>query len=406
MNPLSRKLDVSSRLPATAQGADPGMAIAPSGRRESASQTMTSSALILHDDESTLTLVRGLLESAGYESGAATSSYRLLGLEVAAPARLIVLGMTALEDRDVELVPLLRRRWPDAWILALFPAALRERAAHALALGADACLPEPFYPGEILAIARRAAARAAPGDHASPQPAPEPAAAPGGGVEQITAGVAHMIRNPLQIIELLIETAESDGKKLDVVAMREQVERIEGVVEDLARCAGRRDAPFEPVDVGQLLERVFAKPKKKGVGPAFVVRTAEDKVEVLGAPELLRAALETLRQRAERTTPTDGRVDVRMQVRADGGRRVVEISVTDGGPRLADARRARLFEPFPDVETLQEGTGLELAALAGIVRAHGGSTSASSAGALGTTIVVRLPVRDDGGAPPPKAKEK
>jgi signal transduction histidine kinase len=369
---------------------------------------MTSAALILHDDEPTLVLLRNLLDTAGYQSGAATSPHRMLALDVETAPRLVLLGMAAVEDRDVEIVSLLRRRWPDAWIVALFPAALRERAAHALALGADASLPEPFYPGEILAVARRASARAAAAEHVAPaaEPAP-PTNGPAAfrGVEQLTAGIAHMIRNPLQIVELLLESAETDGK-LDVVGMREQIGRIEGVVEDLARCAGRRDAPLVPVDVGQLVEGVFSNGRKHGIGPALVERPANERAEVTGAPDLLRAAFEALRHRAERTTPPGGRVEVRVQVRADNGRRFVEVSVADGGPRLSDAGRARLFEPFPDAESLQDGRGLELAAVAGIVRGHGGSTSATSPGPVGTTITVRLPAREDGVAPSSKAKER
>jgi signal transduction histidine kinase len=126
---------------------------------------------------------------------------------------------------------------------------------------------------------------------------------------------------------------------------------------------------------------------------------------VIGSPDLLRGVIETLRQRAERTTPSSGRVEVRSRLRVEGVRRVVEITVTDGGPRMTDEARARMFEPFPDAASLQEGTGLELAALAGVVRAHGGSMASLAAGEVGTTIVVRLPLRD-GHAAAVKAGER
>jgi signal transduction histidine kinase len=367
---------------------------------------MSSPALILHDDERTLSLVRGLLESAGYETASAASAYRLLSLETAEPPRLVLLGMTALDDRDVELVSILRRRWPDAWILAMFPAALRERAAHALAFGADASLPEPFYAGELLAIARRVMARtAAPGPPAAETGAAPPAAPPApGAVENLAGGVAHMIRNPLQIIALQLETGEADGA-VDVPGLREQIGRIEGVVEELARYAGGRSVAREPVDVGELVAHAFAaRSKKKTAGPTITVKAADEKAETLGSAELLRGVFETLRRRADAVTPGDGKIDVRVQVRVDAGRRIVEVSVTDGGPRLADARRARLFDPFPDAETLRDGTGLELAALAGVVRDHGGAATASAAGPVGTTIVVRLPARETGAQPKGKTR--
>jgi len=141
----------------------------------------------------------------------------------------------------------------------------------------------------------------------------------------------------------------------------------------------------------QLVEKAFDKGKKKTAAATIAVRADVAKADVVGSTELLREVFETLRRRAERVTPADGRIDVRIRVRTDGARRVAEVAVADGGPRLSDARRARLFEPFSDAAALQEGTGLELAAAAGVVKSHGGAISADATGEAGTTIVVRLP---------------
>jgi len=394
MNFVSQNLDVG-RLSTVDQRACPdGMPIAHSGRMNLAPAPVTSASLILHDDEPTLAHLRSLLNSAGYETASAPTAYKLLSIDFSEPPQLVLLGMTSLDDRDVEVVTVLRKRWPDAWILALYPATLRERAAHALALGADASLPEPFYAGEILAIARRVSVQSA--IHArTPVITPHTTEDVGhpASFEHLAAGVAHMVRNPLQIVELQLDTAEVD-KKLDIGGIREQIARIEGVVDELTRFAGRSDTGSEPVDVSALVERVFAKTKKKAAGPTFSVRSETEKAEVVGSPDLLRGVFETLRQRAERTTPQSGRVEIRARLRAEGARRVVEVLVTDGGPRMTDVARARMFEPFPDAASLQEGTGLELAASAGVVRAHGGSMASLPAGEVGTTIVVRLPLRD------------
>jgi signal transduction histidine kinase len=348
---------------------------------------MTTSALILHDDEPTLALARGLLDSAGFTPVPVSSVYRLLLDDGPADPRLVVLGVSAIDERDMEIIPVLRARWPGACLLVLYPDVLRDRAARALALGADAYLPEPFYPGELLAIARRAAAGRAPARPEAAQPSRA------GGVEQLAAGVAHSIRNPLQILELELGTAEADGEP-DLPAMREQVRRIANVLDGLAKFSGRRDVATRPVDVNRLVAHVFSERVASASSPAFDVRTAEEAAVVLASQELLRAGLESLRDRAARVTPAGGVVRVTTQLRADEGRRVVEIAVTDGGPALAESVRARLFDPYPDAAAVQDGTGLELAALAGIVRDHGGSVAARAAGAAGTTIVVRLPAHE------------
>jgi signal transduction histidine kinase len=356
---------------------------------------MSTASLLLHDDEPTLALVRGLLLSAGFESVAESSVYKVILSDAGPSPRLVVLGMTAVDERDMEIVPALRQRWPDAWILVLYPASLRERAARALSTGADASLPEPFYPGEFLALARRIAAAPRPNGHAA-RDGPG-ARARSGGVESLAAGVAHSIRNPLQILELQLGTAEAEGS-MDLRGMREQLRRIGNVVDGLARFSGRRDVSLRPVDVGELVAHVFIDLGKDALGKdgagRFVVRTGDAPTTVLASHDLLRAGLECLRDRAVRVTPPGAPVEVRVEPRPDAGRRVVEVAVTDGGPPLTDEQRDRLFDPYPDSAGVQDGTGLELAALAGIVRDHGGAVEASAAPSGGTTIRIRLPAAD------------
>ena len=333
---------------------------------------MPRSALILHDAAATLAMLRDLLHAAGYASVECTSVFQVLLAEEPRDPRLVVVGMTAVDQRDLEVVASLRKRWPQACILVLFPAALRERAAAALDLGADAYLPEPFYPREFDAIVRRLAAVSPAAAALRPR---------AGGVEQLAAGVSHSIRNPLQILELQIGAAEVDGT-VDAPGMREQLRRITGVLDGLLRYSGRRDTAHEPVDVAKLVALVFGLEDPPAVGPSAVV---------LGAYELLRAGLESLRDRAIRVSPKDASVRANVELRVANGNRFVDVRVTDAGPPMTDDQRDALFEPYPDAAAVQDGTGLELAALAGIVRDHGGTVAALAASGGGTTILVTLP---------------
>jgi signal transduction histidine kinase len=357
---------------------------------------MASVAMLLHDDEPTLALIRRVVEDAGFSVSVVQSAFK--AVTTGAPsARFVVLGVSAVDERDMEVVSALRSRSPDAFILALFPAALRERAALALTLGADASLPEPFYPGELAAIARRVAQRLASADAALEAGASRSAAPSvrAGVVEQLAAGVAHSIRNPLQILELQLSSADADGT-VDAPGMREQFQRIANVVDGLAKFSGHRNLSMRPFDLNPLVAQTFAAGAPAAAdAPKFSVSLCEGAAEVLAAPEVLRTGLEHLRDRAERVTPAGGRIEVSTRFADIDDGRVVEIAVTDGGPAMPAERRARLFEPYPDVDAIQEGTGLDLAALAGIVRDHGGTVAALAGPAGGTTIVVRLPARSE-----------
>lgn len=367
------------------------------------STTPAKAAWVLHDDPPTLGMVRSLLASEGYEVTSVDSPFRALASVGATPS-LVLLGLAAIDDRDLELVTILRRRWPAARLLVLFPAILRERAARCLELGADGYLPEPFYAAELAAMARGAAVAASGASRraaASDEPAPDAPPANRSSdddLSKLAAGVAHTIRNPLQILELQLGSYETDGKA-DVDGMREQLRRIATIVESLTRFSGRRKLNTRLIDVNALIQRVH-QPGRAGGGPLARLDLSPDRLEVLGAPDLLRAAMDAIRQRAERSTPPDREIEVETRAAEDGGRPVVEICVTDAGPALSPAELDAFFDPFPDGDQLHvhDGSGLELAAAAGVIRNHGGTVAARSAGSSGTTVVVRLPARGRQGA--------
>jgi len=358
-------------------------------------------AWVLHDDPPTTAMVRSLLTSEGFDVASVESPLRALADPAPRPPSLVLLGLTALDERDLELVAILRRRFPAARILVLFPAILRERAARCLALGADGYLPEPFYPAELAALTHRIVGGPAPPPGnpagASSAASAEPSRRADETLGRLAAGVAHTVRNPLQILELQVGSFETEGK-LDADVVREQIRRIALVAESLVRFAGRRRLSTRVVEVNALVQRVF-ETSEKDPSPKRRLTLTRDRLEVLGAPDLLRAAFEALRDRGDRITPTDGRIDVATRTLQENGSSFAEISVTDGGPVRRDVES--LFDPFPDGDAGTEGSGLEMAAAAGIVRNHGGGVSARPAGAVGTTIVVRLPLRARGaeGAP-------
>lgn len=377
---------------------------------ESTSPAPRDVAFVLHDDPATVALVRAVLGPCGFDVSAADTPFEAMSGAPGAEPALALVGMTAVEVRDLEVVRFLRRRWPRTTLVAMFPASLRERAARALSFGADGYLPEPFYASELADLARGAARRAggprretgaadpaaATLSAASPAPPATAASAADDSLSKLAAGVAHTIRNPLQILELQISGYEADGEA-DAAGMREQLRRIAGVVESLTRFSARRKLDTRIVDVNALVQRVFA--AAPGAAAAPRVEVSPERLEVLGAPELLRAALQSVRARAERVTRKSGDMRVRTAlVTSASGRREVEIAVTDQGPAPTAAQIASFFDPFPDADHVVDGSGLEMAALLGIVRHHGGAASAATDAAGGTTVTLRLPARGTPGA--------
>jgi CheY-like chemotaxis protein len=83
-----------------------------------------------------------------------------------------------------------------------------------------------------------------------------------------------------------------------------------------------------------------------------------------------------------------GEIVVGLDLRPDGQ---VHLWVRDTGTGMDEATRQRVFEPFFTTKAKDEGTGLGLSVVHGIVTAHGGSVAVDSAPGEGTTVHVQLP---------------
>jgi signal transduction histidine kinase len=205
---------------------------------------------------------------------------------------------------------------------------------------------------------------------------------------ELTAGLAHEIRNPLQIIrgtaELVRRARPEEGEALDDVI--EEVTRLELLVRELLDYARPLELHREPVELARLarqaaeeIEQVSRFTEIEIQVPAQLVAQADE--------TLLRRVLVNLLANAVEALPSSGgRVWLSGERLPDGG---VQLLIQDEGTGIAPEDRDRIFEPFFSRKEAGVGMGLPLSRR--IVEQHGGSLQLEPRGPSGTTVRLILP---------------
>ncbi len=184
------------------------------------------------------------------------------------------------------------------------------------------------------------------------------------GQKRFLADVAHELGSPLgrlQVATEILETRSDPALRVHVADVREEVQHMAGLVNELLAFtkAGLRprDATVVPIALAPLVQRMLA---REDSARRVVVDIGEN-LTALADAELLERALGNLVRNALRYAPT-GAITLQARAHADAG---LHIILTDEGPGVPPEALARLGEPFyrPDSARTTEagGTGLGLA---------------------------------------------
>ncbi len=212
-----------------------------------------------------------------------------------------------------------------------------------------------------------------------------------GELGMLAGGVAHDFNNVLTIIrantDFARESVDPDARTESLDAIEEATARAAELTEQLLAYAGRKPLRRRDVNVAALCAETV-RLLGAGMPPNVALRVdaANDAPLVDGDPAQLRQVLMNLVWNASEAM-IDRTGDVTVRLRHEGD--AILLTVLDQGHGMDEATRARVFEPF--FSTKPRGRGLGMAAVLGIVRAHGGTIDVESTQGVGTTFTVRLP---------------
>ncbi|GAB4340596.1 MAG: hypothetical protein Kow0099_16650 [Candidatus Abyssubacteria bacterium] len=230
---------------------------------------------------------------------------------------------------------------------------------------------------------------------------------------ELSAGVAHEIRNPLGIIknsaEMLRDRIQDNSKRRELTDfIIEEVDRLNRVVTNFLQFARPSQPCAEPIDINSVVEHslVFVTPEIEPGSITIKKMLATNLPLVMADSEQCHQVFLNLFMNALQAMNGSGTLTVETRISESDASSIathsmalsppdqmnkpmVDIVISDTGEGIAPELLPRIFDPF--FSTKDDGVGLGLSLVHKIVENHNGRIRVNSVPGAGTTFVISLP---------------
>ncbi|MEQ9501240.1 MAG: ATP-binding protein [Deltaproteobacteria bacterium] len=220
-------------------------------------------------------------------------------------------------------------------------------------------------------------------------------------LEQLSASIAHEIRNPITAAKSLVQQMGEDptcDENIEYARVAiEELDRVEKSISHLLRYAREENSSVERVDMVDVIESAVETFRDRIERTGVQIDKALDPGTVIkGDAEQLRRviinlvgnAIDALEQHPA------GRIEIASGHNLAGTE--LWVRVKDNGMGIPSDRIDRIFDPFHTSK--DSGTGLGLAITRKVVEAHAGSIEVNSQEGEGTTFELTFPAVKEGTA--------
>jgi signal transduction histidine kinase len=214
------------------------------------------------------------------------------------------------------------------------------------------------------------------------------------GLGRLSAGLAHEIGNPLQIIMGYVELLQSNPENLSrdeiLDRMDSEMKRIHEILQRLLEFARPMRKVIERCDINLLVQECgsLLKGKKGFRNLQFEYDLFPALSTIETEPEKIRQTLVNLIFNAADAIPETGGKIILRTSHSEG---MIRIQVQDTGTGIRAEDLEKVFDPFFTTKDPGKGTGLGLAVCLGLIESLSGKISIESADGEGTTVTVLIP---------------
>lgn len=223
-------------------------------------------------------------------------------------------------------------------------------------------------------------------------------------IDELSAGVAHEINNPLGIIsqevqwiEHILTTGTTDqlrqnedlNESVRVISL--QVDRCKEIVSKLLSLARDMKPVIQRIELNDLIDNITDLVKKEAAAKQIQIYTKFQPglPPVYSDPPLLRQVVLNLLVNATQAIDKSGEITVSTDA---ANEETVKITIEDSGCGIPQENIEKIFTPFFSTKPAGQGTGMGLALCRGIIERLGGSISVASDIGQCTVFSVCLPI--------------
>ncbi len=221
-------------------------------------------------------------------------------------------------------------------------------------------------------------------------------------IGEMSAKVAHEIRNPLSSIslntELLYDEISNDNgeRKSDaenlIQSILNEVDTLTAISDEYLQFARFPKLETRPASINEVLIELTKFFNKEIVQRCISLKEnyAPDLPQILLDTKQIKQAFLNILKNSFESMPEGGELSITTRLKDEN----VEVKITDTGSGINRSDVRRVFDPF--YSTKVKGTGLGLALTMKTVEGHGGDINCESTIAKGTTMIISFPVEGCG----------